>query len=182
MEQRPRTADTHPDPAIDSGVDQKPNEKPDATVDARFDDENYPAYTMGRAADMLNTTPAFLRGLDEAGLLQPQRSPGGHRRYSRDQLRIAARVRELVDQGTALAAACRIVSLENELAEARGAHGGARGARGHTPPTRTRPTRRGRSGTDQAGRTSQGRHAGTDTPEQNQPEHRQPEQRQHEQK
>ncbi|MEV6341117.1 MerR family DNA-binding transcriptional regulator, partial [Nocardia vinacea] len=46
------------------------------------------------------------------------RSPGGHRRYSRYQLRIAARVRELVDAGNPLEAACRIVILEDQLADA----------------------------------------------------------------
>jgi DNA-binding transcriptional MerR regulator len=85
----------------------------------RFDDEHYPAYTMGRAAEMLGATPAFLRTLDEAGLIEPQRSSGGHRRYSRHQLRLAARVRELVDKGTALDAACRIVTLEDQLHDAR---------------------------------------------------------------
>ncbi len=86
--------------------------------DDRFDDEDYPAYSMGSAAQMLGTTPGFLRSLDEAKLLTPQRSEGGHRRYSRYQLRIAARARELVDQGTALDAACRIIILEDQLAEA----------------------------------------------------------------
>ncbi|AYF78897.1 MerR family transcriptional regulator [Nocardia yunnanensis] len=73
---------------------------------------------MGRAAEILGVTPAFLRGLDAAESLTPQRSPGGHRRYSRYQLRIAARVRELADAGNALDAACRIVILEDQLAEA----------------------------------------------------------------
>jgi len=85
---------------------------------AKFDDEHYPAYTMGRAAEMLGTTQGFLRSLDQAGLITPQRSAGGHRRYSRHQLRLAARVRELVDQGTAIDAACRIVTLEDQLHEA----------------------------------------------------------------
>ena len=85
----------------------------------KLDDDHYPAYTMGGAAEMLGTTPGFLRSLDEAKLIQPRRSPGGHRRYSRHQLRIAARVRELVDQGTGLDAACRIVTLEDQLREAR---------------------------------------------------------------
>jgi DNA-binding transcriptional MerR regulator len=84
----------------------------------RFDDEHYPAYTMGRAAEMLGTTQGFLRSLDEAKLIEPQRSTGGHRRYSRYQLRLAARVRELVDHGTALTAACRIVTLEDQLHDA----------------------------------------------------------------
>lgn len=83
-----------------------------------LDDEHYPAYSMGSAAAALGVTQAFLRTLDAAELLSPQRSAGGHRRYSRHQLRIAARVRELVDQGTALDAACRIITLEDQLAEA----------------------------------------------------------------
>ncbi|AKJ11902.1 MerR family transcriptional regulator [Streptomyces incarnatus] len=73
---------------------------------------------MGRAADVLGTTPAFLRAVGEAGLVTPLRSEGGHRRYSRRQLRIAARARELVDQGTPIEAACRIVSLEDQLDDA----------------------------------------------------------------
>src|SRR3954468_11361383 len=88
------------------------------TAAEKFDDEHYPAYTMGRAAEMLGTTPGFLRSLGETKLIEPQRSAGGHRRYSRHQLRLAARVRELVDQGTGLDAACRIVTLEDQLHEA----------------------------------------------------------------
>ncbi|MEW9517773.1 MerR family transcriptional regulator [Streptomyces tubercidicus] len=84
----------------------------------RLNDEDYPAYTMGRAAEMLDTTPAFLRTLGEAKLITPLRSEGGHRRYSRYQLRIAARARELVDQGTPVDAACRIIILEDQLDEA----------------------------------------------------------------
>src|SRR6185436_3012749 len=88
------------------------------TGPASFDDDDYPAFTMGRAAEMLGTTPGFLRSLGEAKLITPQCSDGGHRRYTRHQLRLAARARELVDQGTALEAACRIIDLEDQLAEA----------------------------------------------------------------
>ncbi|MFE2283490.1 MerR family transcriptional regulator [Streptomyces sp. NPDC059443] len=84
----------------------------------RLDDDDYPAYTMGRAAEMLGTTPGFLRAIGEARLITPLRSEGGHRRYSRYQLRIAARARELVDQGTPIESACRIVILEDQLEEA----------------------------------------------------------------
>ncbi|HEX4817765.1 MAG TPA: MerR family transcriptional regulator [Nonomuraea sp.] len=73
---------------------------------------------MGRAAEILGVTPAFLRSLGAAKLIEPLRSEGGHRRFSRHQLRLAARARELVDAGTALEAACRIITLENQLAEA----------------------------------------------------------------
>ncbi|WP_030232688.1 MerR family transcriptional regulator [Streptomyces sp. NRRL S-350] len=88
------------------------------SAENKFDDDDYPAYTMGRAAEILGTTPGFLRSLDEAKLISPQRSAGGHRRYSRYQLRIAARAREIVDQGTPLDAACRIIILEDQLEEA----------------------------------------------------------------
>ena len=107
------TPDLQVEEPMTPGPDADPAHEP-----TNFDDEDYPAYTMGRAADMLGTTPGFLRSLDEAKLIQPQRSEGGHRRYSRYQLRLAARARELVDQGTALEAACRIIALEDQLAEA----------------------------------------------------------------
>ncbi|MFD7922168.1 MerR family transcriptional regulator [Streptomyces sp. NPDC059740] len=74
---------------------------------------------MGRAAEILGTTPAFLRAVGEARLIVPLRSQGGHRRYSRYQLRMAARARELVDQGTPIEAACRIIILEDQLEEAK---------------------------------------------------------------
>ncbi|WP_385625395.1 MerR family DNA-binding transcriptional regulator (plasmid) [Streptomyces sp. P8-A8] len=60
-------------------------------------------------------TPAPLRQGRNAIPVTPT---GGDRRYSRYQLRIAARARELVDQGTAIEAACRVVILEDQLEEA----------------------------------------------------------------
>jgi DNA-binding transcriptional MerR regulator len=83
-----------------------------------FDDDDFPAYTMGRAAEIVGASQDFLRRLDEAKLIMPFRSAGGHRRYSRYQLRLAVRAREMVDQGTALEAACRIIILEDQLEEA----------------------------------------------------------------
>ncbi|MDF2898575.1 MAG: putative MerR family transcriptional regulator [Rhodococcus erythropolis] len=74
---------------------------------------------MGDAAELLGVRQGFLRSLDAAKLLAPQRSAGGHRRYSRYQLRIAARAHELVAAGAPLEAACRIIILEDQLAEAR---------------------------------------------------------------
>jgi hypothetical protein len=49
---------------------------------------------------------------------------------------MAARVRELVDQGTALEAACRIVTLEDQLQEARAQNA-------QTPPDGPYPPLRG---------------------------------------
>jgi MerR family transcriptional regulator, heat shock protein HspR len=85
----------------------------------RLDDDDYPVVAMGEAAELLDVQPAFLRSLDAAGVLRPHRSGGGHRRYSRRQLRLAARIRELFDQGMTLEAAARIVGLEDQLDVAR---------------------------------------------------------------
>ncbi|MFG2825755.1 MerR family transcriptional regulator [Kitasatospora sp. NPDC048365] len=89
---------------------------------------------MGRAAEMTGTTPAFLRALGEHRLITPLRSDGGHRRYSRYQLRIAMRARDLVGQGTPIEAACRIVVLEDQLEEALRINEQLRGARGDQEP------------------------------------------------
>ncbi|WP_346619121.1 MerR family transcriptional regulator [Blastococcus montanus] len=85
----------------------------------RLDDPEYPALTMSQAAELLGVQAAFLRSLDTSGVLQPHRSPGGHRRYSRRQLGLAARVRVLLDDGHPLASAEVIVGLQDELASAR---------------------------------------------------------------
>jgi len=112
-------ADQHTGTEDPSGTPSPDQNVTDQNVTEKFDDEDYPAYTMGRAAEMLGTTPGFLRSLDEAKLFTPQRSAGGHRRYSRYQLRLAARARDLVDHGTPIEAACRIIVLEDQLEEAR---------------------------------------------------------------
>ncbi|MGW4947277.1 helix-turn-helix domain-containing protein [Actinoplanes sp. NPDC004185] len=86
--------------------------------DDMLDDEDYPAYTMGRAAEITGASQDFLRRLEKAKLFVAYRSAGGHRRYSRYHLRLAARAREMVGQGVALEAACRIIILEDQLREA----------------------------------------------------------------
>jgi MerR family transcriptional regulator, heat shock protein HspR len=96
--------------------DEKGSEAPMGL--GRLDDEDYPAFTMGQAAELLGAQPAFLRSLDAAGVLKPERSGGGHRRYSRRQLNLAARMRALFDEGLTLEAAARIVDLQDDLATA----------------------------------------------------------------
>jgi DNA-binding transcriptional MerR regulator len=91
-----------------------------------FEDQHYPAYTMGAAAEILGVTPAFLRALGEARLISPRRSGGGHRRYSRQELERAARARRLVDDGMTLAAACRVVALEERVSGLEGEVSGLR--------------------------------------------------------
>lgn len=60
--------DTHIPPKSDSN-------SPDAAGPGdKFDDEDFPAYSMGRAAEILGVTQAFLRSLDTAKLITPLRS------------------------------------------------------------------------------------------------------------
>ncbi|WP_433507576.1 MerR family transcriptional regulator [Pseudonocardia halophobica] len=82
---------------------------------SRLDDEDYPSVSMGQAAELLGVQPAFLRSLDTAGVLHPHRTDGGHRRYSRRQLTLAGRLRELLDDGHTLASAQTIADLEDRL-------------------------------------------------------------------
>ncbi len=86
---------------------------------SRLDDQDYPAFTTGQAAKMLGVQEPFLRSLDTAGLVRPRRSDGGHRRYSRRQLTLVVRLREQLDEGHTLAAAARIIGLQDQLADAK---------------------------------------------------------------
>ena len=89
---------------------------------------------MGRAAELLGVTQASPRSLDTAKRVTPLRSGGGHRRYSRYQLRIASRARELIDQGTPVDAACRIIILEDQLRDALRINAELRQAQQHPAP------------------------------------------------
>jgi DNA-binding transcriptional MerR regulator len=84
-----------------------------------LDDPDYAAYTTGHAAELLGVQQAFLRALDTAGAVIPQRTGGGRRRYTRRQLAFTARIRGLFDQGHTLAATLRILALEDALAAER---------------------------------------------------------------
>ena len=84
----------------------------------RLDDHDYPALTIGQAADLLGVAPAFLRSLDAADLLHPHRSPGGQRRYSRRQVEFAGHVHALAEEGHTIAGAASILTLRSDLAAA----------------------------------------------------------------
>src|SRR3954454_4078020 len=86
---------------------------------SRLDDPDFPALTMSQAAELLGVQAAFLRSLDSSGVLEPHRSTGAPRRSSRSQLAVAARMRSLVDDGHSVASAETIITLQDELAEAR---------------------------------------------------------------
>lgn len=84
-----------------------------------LDDENLPLFTVGQVSGMLAVQQAFLRRLDEFGVVRPSRSAGGQRRYSRHEITIVQYVVQLADEGMSLAGIRRILQLEAELRELR---------------------------------------------------------------
>ena len=78
-----------------------------------------PLYTVSQVAGLLDVQAAFLRRLDSEDVVIPARSAGGQRRYSRSEIEHIAALVELMSDGMTLAAAQRIIELENEIAELR---------------------------------------------------------------
>ena len=79
-----------------------------------LDDPDYPAYTTGRAAEVLGVRQAFLRSLDAAGAVRPQRTKGGRRRYSRRDIEKLAQICALTADGLNLAGIRRVLALQEE--------------------------------------------------------------------
>jgi MerR family transcriptional regulator, heat shock protein HspR len=78
-----------------------------------------PLFTVSQAAAMLDMQPAFIRRLDNEGVVCPARSDGGQRRYSRAELGHIASLAALMTEGMTLTGAQRIIELENEITELR---------------------------------------------------------------
>lgn len=82
-----------------------------------FDDEHAPLYSVGQVAQMLGVQPAFLRRLDTEAVVQPSRSDGGQRRYSRAEIAQVQHVSSMAEEGMTLAGIRRILLLEAEVAK-----------------------------------------------------------------
>jgi len=80
-----------------------------------FEDEDRPFFTVGQVAQMLEVQQAFLRRLDEFGVVRPSRSSGGQRRYSRTEVTVVQYVARLADEGMTLAAIRRVLELEEKV-------------------------------------------------------------------
>ena len=77
-------------------------------------------FTVGRAGELANVHPQTLRQYDRLGLVVPQRTDGGARRYSlRDISRLAKAQQLSQEEGINLAGIARILSLEEENRELR---------------------------------------------------------------
>ncbi len=64
---------------------------------------------------MLGVQPAFLRRLDAEAVVQPARSDGGQRRYTRIEIELVEKVTILADQGLTLAGIRHVLALEDRV-------------------------------------------------------------------
>jgi DNA-binding transcriptional MerR regulator len=80
-----------------------------------IDDENLPLFTVGQVATTLEVQHAFLRRLDEFGVVRPSRSAGGQRRYTRHEVTTVAYVIRLVGDGLTLSGVRRVLELEDRV-------------------------------------------------------------------
>lgn len=64
---------------------------------------------------MLGVQPAFLRRLDAEAVVQPARSGGGQRRYTRLEIELVEKVVVLSDQGVTLAGIRHVLALEDRV-------------------------------------------------------------------
>ena len=69
-------------------------------------------FAISVAAEMLSMQVQNLRVYERRGLVDPHRTPGGTRLYSRDDLHQLARIRDLLAEGLNLAGIDRVLTLE----------------------------------------------------------------------
>lgn len=86
-------------------------------VELPIDDADAALYTVGQVAAMLDVQVAFLRRLDEQGVVVPGRSAGGQRRYSRREINRIAELTKLTGEGLTLAGARRVLDLQARVKE-----------------------------------------------------------------
>ncbi len=71
------------------------------------------------AAELVGMGSQNLRLYERRGLLEPERTEGGTRRYSRDDLDRLRRIGVLLDQGLNLAGIALVLQLEDDNADLR---------------------------------------------------------------
>jgi MerR family transcriptional regulator/heat shock protein HspR len=78
-------------------------------------DIDLPIFSVGRTAELANIHPQTLRQYDRLGLIEPQRTGGGARRYSlRDIDRLVQAQRLSQEESVNLAGIARILDLQEE--------------------------------------------------------------------
>ena len=72
-------------------------------------------FAISVAAEMLSMEVQNLRVYERRGLIEPARSAGGTRLYSRDDLERLARIRDLLAEGLNLAGIAHVLVLESRV-------------------------------------------------------------------
>ena len=72
-------------------------------------------YAISVAAEMVSMQVQNLRVYERRGLLQPDRTAGGTRLYSRADVERLNRIRELLADGLNLAGIARVLALEEQV-------------------------------------------------------------------
>jgi MerR family transcriptional regulator, heat shock protein HspR len=74
-------------------------------------------FAISVAAEMVSMEIQNLRVYERRGLVAPDRTPGGSRLYSPDDIDRLNRVRELLADGLNLAGVARVIVLEDRVGE-----------------------------------------------------------------
>jgi MerR family transcriptional regulator/heat shock protein HspR len=72
-------------------------------------------YVISVFAELAGVHPQTLRNYERSGLLRPQRTSGGSRRFSDEDLEALRRIQELTTEGVNLEGVKRIMALEAQL-------------------------------------------------------------------
>ena len=75
--------------------------------------------SIGMVATHVGVHPQTLREYERQGLVTPQRTPGGTRRYGPAELDRLVRIQRLTSEGLSLAGVRYVLELEDELRTAR---------------------------------------------------------------
>lgn len=81
------------------------------------DDPDHPLYTMAQVTESLGVTAPVLRRWERAGLIRPERTAGGQRRYSRREIERLRHVAQLVGEGMTTGGIRRVLDLEQRIDE-----------------------------------------------------------------
>lgn len=81
--------------------------------------QHHAVYVISVFAELAGVHPQTLRNYERGGLLNPQRTSGGSRRFSDEDLAALRRIQELTNDGVNLEGVKKILRLESELAQAR---------------------------------------------------------------
>ncbi len=76
-------------------------------------------YVISVFAELAGVHPQTLRNYERSGLLHPERTSGGSRRFSEEDLAALKHIQDLTNDGVNLEGVKRIMVLENRVAELR---------------------------------------------------------------